>query len=134
METSPVYIIQYYDGSKQNIIPLFQRPYSWEKKDWSAMWNDLMAQYAEPRQVHFMGAIVTVPVKSVPVGVTKHLVIDGQQRLTTLSILLSAVRDKASQNDDVTTKDIIGDLLVNRHYQTPGRSKTTAHTGRPCRL
>ena len=32
METSPVYIIQYYDGSKQNIIPLFQRPYSWEKK------------------------------------------------------------------------------------------------------
>ena len=119
METSPVYIIQYYDGSKQNIIPLFQRPYSWEKKDWSAMWDDLMAQYAEPRQVHFMGAIVTVPVKSVPVGVTKHLVIDGQQRLTTLSILLSAVRDKASQNDDATTKDIIGDLLVNRHYQTP---------------
>ena len=121
METSPVYIIQYFDGSKQNIIPLFQRPYSWEKKDWNAMWDDLTAQYNEPRQVHFMGAIVTVPVKSVPVGVTKHLVIDGQQRLTTLSILLAAIRDKASQDNGeaATTKNIIGDLLVNRHYQAP---------------
>ncbi|MFM0141265.1 DUF262 domain-containing protein [Paraburkholderia sp. RL18-085-BIA-A] len=120
MEAAPVHIIQYFDGSKQGIIPLFQRPYSWETKDWNILWDDLMAQYEEgDRSSHFMGAIVTVPVKSVPVGVTKHLVIDGQQRLTTLSILLAAIRTVATTTDDQATAGIIGDLLLNRHYQAP---------------
>lgn len=120
MEAAPVHIIQYFDGSKQGIIPLFQRAYSWDAKDWGTFWNDLMAQYdEEDRSSHFMGAIVTVPVKSVPVGVGKHLVIDGQQRLTTLSLLLAAIRDQATASDDGVTEGIIGDLLVNRHYQSP---------------
>jgi uncharacterized protein with ParB-like and HNH nuclease domain len=120
MEAAPVHIIQYFDGSKQGIIPLFQRPYSWEPKDWNTLWDDLMGQYDEDeRASHFMGAIVTVPVRSVPVGVGKHLVIDGQQRLTTLSILLAAIRDCASAVEDNATAGIIGDLLVNRHYKAP---------------
>ena len=120
MEAAPVNIIQYFDGSKQGLIPLFQRPYSWEPRDWNTLWDDIMAQYApDDRASHFMGAIVTVPVKSVPVGVGKHLVIDGQQRLTTLSILLAAIRDKASFEADGPTEGIIGDFLTNRHYQAP---------------
>ena len=120
MEASPVNVIQYFDGSKQGIIPLFQRPYSWDQNNWSALWNDLMAQYQESdRSSHFMGAIVTVPVRSVPVGVGKHLVIDGQQRLTTLSLLLAAIRDKATASGDESTAGIIGDLLLNRHYKAP---------------
>lgn len=120
MEAAPVNIIQYFDGSKQGLIPLFQRPYSWEPRDWNTLWADLMAQYnPEDRASHFMGAIVTVPVKSVPVGVGKHLVIDGQQRLTTLSLLLAAIRDKATSEDDTPTEGIIGDFLTNRHYPAP---------------
>lgn len=120
MEAAPVHIIQYFDGSKQGVIPLFQRPYSWDSDNWQTLWNDVMAQYEEgERSSHFMGALVTVPVKSVPVGVTKHLVIDGQQRLTTLSIFLAAIRDKATVTGDVSTEGIIGDLLVNRHYHNP---------------
>jgi uncharacterized protein with ParB-like and HNH nuclease domain len=120
MEAAPVYIIQYFDGSKQGVIPLFQRPYSWELKDWKTLWDDLMAQYEEgDRASHFMGAVVTVPVKSVPVGVTKHLVIDGQQRLTTISILLAGIRNQAAAKGDTGTADKIGDLLINRHYKTP---------------
>lgn len=120
MEASPVHIIQYFDGAKQGLIPLFQRPYSWEPSNWNTLWDDLMAQYDESdRSSHFMGAIVTVPVKSVPVGVTKHLVIDGQQRLTTISILLMAIRDQAKTSEDTVTAGIIGDLLVNRHYDAP---------------
>ena len=41
----------------------------------------------------FMGAVVSIPAKTMPVGVTKHLIIDGQQRLTTVSLLLCALRD-----------------------------------------
>ena len=120
MEAAPVNIIQYFDGSKQGVIPLFQRPYSWEPRDWNTLWDDLMGQYdPTDRASHFMGAIVTVPVKSVPVGVGKHLVIDGQQRLTTLSLLLAAIRDKAAAQNDLTTAGIIGDLLTNRHYASP---------------
>ncbi|WP_305805300.1 DUF262 domain-containing protein [Stenotrophomonas sp. YIM B06876] len=120
MEAAPVNIIQYFDGSKQGVIPLFQRPYSWEAKDWGVLWADLIAQYEEDdRSSHFMGAVVTVPVKSVPVGVGKHLVIDGQQRLTTISILLAAIRDKAESEGDLPTAGIIGDFLINRHYSSP---------------
>ena len=120
MEAAPVNIIQYFDGSKQGVIPLFQRPYSWDLKDWAVLWDDLMAQYdPADRSSHFMGAVVTVPVKSVPVGVTKHLVIDGQQRLTTLSLLLAAIRDKATTESDEATAGIIGDFHVNRHYKSP---------------
>ena len=120
MEAAPVHIVQYFDGSKQGVIPLFQRPYSWESKDWGTLWEDLMAQYEpDDRASHFMGAVVTVPVKSVPVGVAKHLVIDGQQRLTTISILLAAIRDRSHATNDSPTAGIIGDLLVNRHYKAP---------------
>jgi len=120
MEAAPVNIVQYFDGSKQGVIPLFQRPYSWEPKDWATLWEDLMAQYeGEDRASHFMGAVVTVPIKSVPVGVTKHLVIDGQQRLTTLALLLIALRQKAQSIGDGSTAGIIGDFLINRHYKAP---------------
>jgi uncharacterized protein with ParB-like and HNH nuclease domain len=120
MEAAPVHIVQYFDGSKQGVIPLFQRPYSWDSGNWQTLWDDVMAQYDEREpSSHFMGALVTVPVKSVPVGVTKHLVIDGQQRLTTLSIFLAAIRDKAASAGDSPTEGIIGDLLVNRHYKNP---------------
>ncbi|MDZ7925487.1 MAG: DUF262 domain-containing protein [Marinagarivorans sp.] len=104
MEAAPHHIINYFDGAKQSVIPLFQRPYSWTKQNWGEFWSDLMDQYEEEdRSSHFMGAIVTVPVRSTPVGVNKHLVIDGQQRLTTLSILLCAIRDIATLSDDGTT-------------------------------
>lgn len=120
MEASPVHIIQYFNGTKQGVIPLFQRPYSWEPKDWETLWSDLMAQYEEAdRASHFMGAVVSVPVNSVPVGVTKHLVIDGQQRLTTISLLLAAIRTACLDGGDTLTAGIIEDFLVNRHYTSP---------------
>lgn len=120
MDAAPVNIVQYFDGSKQGLIPMFQRPYSWQERDWSTLWDDLMAQYEEDdRSSHFMGAIVTLPVKTVPVGVAKHLVIDGQQRLTTLSLLLAAIREKAVKESDKTTEGIIDDFLINRHYKQP---------------
>jgi uncharacterized protein with ParB-like and HNH nuclease domain len=45
------------------------------------------------KATHFMGAVVTMPARSVPVGVSKFLIIDGQQRLINISLLMCAVRD-----------------------------------------
>src|SRR4051812_16780252 len=84
------------DSQRQYVIPLFQRPYSWESKQWTTLWQDLMELCEDdtPRN-HFIGSIVTMPSHSVPEGVTKYIVIDGQQRLTTLLVLLACIRDRA---------------------------------------
>ena len=120
MEANPVRIIQYFDGTKQSVIPLFQRPYTWDKEKWLALWEDIMTQYGNDGSTsHFMGAVVSIPVKTVPVGVNKHLVIDGQQRLTTLAIILAVLRDIV----DSKTAERIDDYLINRHYEGPDRLK-----------
>lgn len=61
-------------GDEQFVVPLFQRPYSWERKHWEMLWGDLMDLYEEeqPRN-HFMGSVVTMPAVSVPEGVTKYV-------------------------------------------------------------
>jgi uncharacterized protein with ParB-like and HNH nuclease domain len=101
------------EGTKQYIIPLFQRPYSWEKQQWTTLWDDIHELATEsPSKTHFMGAIVTMPAHTIPEGITKFLLIDGQQRLTTILLLMMAIRDKA--------KAIAGNLSakIHEHYLT----------------
>jgi hypothetical protein len=60
------------DSTRQYVVPLFQRPYSWESPQWATLWHDL-AELCEDENArnHFIGSIVTMPSKSVPEGVTK---------------------------------------------------------------
>jgi uncharacterized protein with ParB-like and HNH nuclease domain len=112
MEASPARVIQYFNGEKQNLIPLFQRPYTWTEINWQALWDDLMVQYeVGDTGTHFMGAIVSVPARSTPVGVSKYLIIDGQQRLTTVSLLLCALRDVLDSNSASRIQEV---YLTNR--------------------
>jgi len=98
MKASETKIQPILEGTKQYVVPLFQRSYDWNKKEWSVLWNDILELYEmENPRSHFLGSIVTMPTTSVPEGVTKYLLIDGQQRLTTLFIILSLLRDKALQ-------------------------------------
>ena len=62
-----------FDGVQQYVVPLFQRPYSWEAKQWSTLWQDL-DELCEEDQMrhHFIGSVVTMPSRSVPEGVTKY--------------------------------------------------------------
>jgi predicted transport protein/uncharacterized protein with ParB-like and HNH nuclease domain len=69
----------------------------------------------ETRRTHFIGSLVTMQVVAVPQGVNKFLLIDGQQRYTTLSILLIAIRDLAiSKNDVNLADDIMENYLINK--------------------
>ena len=112
MEASPARVIQYFNGEKQNLIPLFQRPYTWKENNWQTLWDDLMVQYeVGDTGTHFMGAIVSLPARSIPVGVSKYLIIDGQQRLTTVSLLLCALRDCL---DSISASRIQEVYLTNR--------------------
>ncbi len=121
MQTSPVRLIDYFDGRKQSVIPLFQRPYSWQKANWDTLWQDIQDCYASGSKLepHFMGAIVSLPVSTTPIGVNKHLIVDGQQRLTTVSVLLCSLRGFL----DDKTKDRIQDFLINRHDEGADKYK-----------
>jgi uncharacterized protein with ParB-like and HNH nuclease domain len=109
------------EGTKQYVVPLFQRPYSWEKEQWGRLWEDLkeLCEESNPR-THFMGSIVTMPTTSVPEGVTKYLLIDGQQRLTTIFIILSLLRDRAIQNGNKNLADEIHNTLLVNTYKKEG--------------
>jgi uncharacterized protein with ParB-like and HNH nuclease domain len=77
----------------------------------------LLVQYdiEENASSHFMGAIVSVPVRSVPVRVSKYMIIDGQQRLTTIALLLCVLRDMVPQND----ADRIQEVYLTNRYRDP---------------
>ena len=87
------------EGAKQYLVPLYQRPYSWGRKDVGQLWSDIV-ELAEQRDLvpgttHFIGSVVLAPAPNLgPVDVQRYLVIDGQQRLTTLTLLLAAIRDR----------------------------------------
>jgi uncharacterized protein with ParB-like and HNH nuclease domain len=103
------------EGTKQYVIPLFQRTYSWTPKEWEILWKDLIELCeAENPRTHFIGSIVNMPTVSVPEGIAKFLLIDGQQRLTTIFILLTLLRNKARelQKQDFA-EEINNTLLVN---------------------
>lgn len=80
------------------------------------LWDDLLdlCELETPR-THFMGSIVTMPTNSIPEGVSKYLLIDGQQRLTTIFILLCALRNHARQIEDKRLSAKIDAILTNLH-------------------
>ncbi|MBD2201473.1 DUF262 domain-containing protein [Calothrix sp. FACHB-1219] len=114
MQASETKLEQIIEGIKQYVVPLFQRPYSWTKTQWQALWSDLLELCTtdNPRP-HFMGSIVTMPTVSVPEGVTKYLLIDGQQRLTTVFILLAVLRDIAKPSEPELAAELDNTFLVN---------------------
>lgn len=116
MEAKEARIQRVLEGNRQFLVPHFQRPYSWTAKQWDALWRDLMdlveAPAAEP---HFVGSFVTSPGRTVPEGVEKRLIIDGQQRLTTIVVLLAVVRDRAHDTGAARLAERIHDLITNRH-------------------
>lgn len=125
MQASETKLQPLIEGTKQYLVPLFQRPYSWGIKEWKILWADLkdLCETENPR-AHFIGSIVTMPTVSVPEGVSKYLLIDGQQRLTTIFILLALLRDLAKSNNQAhLAEEINNTLLVNPYKSGHDRFK-----------
>src|SRR5437773_1533112 len=81
------------------VVPLFQRPYVWnEESQWEPLWDDVvrvadrvLAHPSEKHHPHFLGAVVLQQVQKQTGQMQERTVIDGQQRLTTLQLLLDAL-------------------------------------------
>jgi uncharacterized protein with ParB-like and HNH nuclease domain len=119
MQASETKLRQLIEGTKQYVVPLFQRPYSWSEKQWKTLWVDVLekARHTDGRP-HFFGSIVTTPAKSVPQGVGKYLLVDGQQRLTTVQVLLAAIRDVAGSLEATLLRDRIAGQYLANTYET----------------
>lgn len=83
------------NGTSQFVIPVFQRDYTWQaEKQCAQLWRDVLrAARAGGEHGHFLGSFVYVATGDSLAGFTRWLLIDGQQRLTTLTLLLAALRD-----------------------------------------
>ena len=81
-------LIKFFDGSdKRFIIPLYQRNYDWKEENCEQLFQDLMKLHNSDRKSHFFGSIVS----SIQSGTEDRFIIDGQQRITTVSLLLIAM-------------------------------------------
>ena len=116
-----------FQGSSQQFrIPLWQRRYSWDSTDWSALWRDLMRVADGEAQNHFIGSVVLqiLPFSGLPSHAKQYWVVDGQQRITTLTILVCAIRDRlvdiASEDDKQTVGENLTAQLLTNPNLSPG--------------
>ncbi|WP_302081073.1 DUF262 domain-containing protein [Salinibaculum rarum] len=79
-------------------VPDYQRPYSWKKEQWTDFWTDLNSIPQD--STHFLGSIVLIKHSTSFNKLNELEVVDGQQRLTTISILLCAMRSQYEENGD----------------------------------
>jgi Protein of unknown function DUF262/Protein of unknown function (DUF1524) len=105
MDAHPRSLDRLFNAQLRYVVPMFQRLYVWKQNpQWTTLWEDT-AEKAELRlrgvqtNAHYLGALITEGVRSVKGEVGRFLVIDGQQRLTTLQLLFCAFRDVARKND-----------------------------------
>lgn len=111
MKAEPLDFLGLIGGQKIFKIPVFQRPYSWEKDEREALWLDILAQYSKllphwnsPERdaiikkipKHYMGTMVLSGEGAV--GIPIFEIIDGQQRVTTIMTMVAALRDAKIKN------------------------------------
>lgn len=101
-------------GSNQFVIPFFQRSYVWKVENWNELWENITDEYKEIQNnnnssEHFIGTVIIKQKESQRVGALEYDLIDGQQRLTTVCLLLRAFYDATN---DVNLKNWIKTLLV----------------------
>lgn len=122
MEATQAQLLSLLDGKKQFIIPIYQRTYSWQLRQCQQLFDDIIRVGSYENQIsHFIGSVVYFNPSSTPTtSVPELLVIDGQQRLTTVSLLLIAITDFLKSHGDVkledeTWEEVKETYLVNKH-------------------
>lgn len=116
----------------QYLIPFFQRYYSWKRSHWERLFNDVWALTDTPHadSQHFLGPLVCTPARQIPGEVPAFQLIDGQQRLTTLTLLLAAIRDLAAERGfDGLAEQIMEDYLIHKRQKDLKRYKVVPRVG-----
>ena len=119
MKAQDLQFTQLLEGSKQFIIPIFQRTYSWERTHCEQLWKDILRVGGNAElSSHFIGSAVYIPEQDTSAAISRWLVIDGQQRITTMTLLLLSLmrRLKAEGLDDPVSAEQIEDSYLRNRY------------------
>lgn len=117
-------LLKFLDGSDNRyIIPVYQRNYDWQTKQCEQLYNDLIEVIRKNRKTHFFGSIVTANAQAG--GKSDYLIIDGQQRITTISILFTAMvnlmHSKIEKSSDVRLEEKIRNKYLVDEYSKEDR-------------
>ena len=98
LDTGTTSYLELIGNGKAYRVPPYQRDYAWTQEEWDDLWNDVVELRGEPDGRHYMGALVVQAH-----GDREFLVIDGQQRLATISVLALAVIARLRRMADLDT-------------------------------
>lgn len=118
MHGSEQFLLQFMEGSSNRFfIPVYQRNYEWKLEQCKQLYDDLVRVSKENRKSHFFGSIVSAPVENGAMG--HHLLIDGQQRVTTVSLLLLAIANlindgKVKATNSKLSQKIVEEYLIDK--------------------
>ena len=112
MKGSETRLVAYMQGANNRfVIPVYQRSYTWKTENCKQLFDDLIKVVREHRKSHFFGSIVSVHNPDAEGGHNEFLVIDGQQRLTTVSLLLLAMYNLMKKGIVVPAKASLGEQI-----------------------
>lgn len=119
---------QLFEQAVRYTVPLYQRPYVWdEEHQWAPLWDDVMTLLDRQASdglsstwTHFLGALVLEQEKTMPGEIPQFIVIDGQQRLTTLQLLLAATADALAEVGAADDSALLRELILNNPKKAKG--------------
>ena len=136
MNAGPIRIVELMTGAGTRfVVPVFQRPYSWDEENCTQLWDDILVVGRGGQRSHFTGSVVWIQDGTMSAaGITKLMLIDGQQRITTITLLLIALARLAKANPDkeyAFSYEEIMDLgyLVNKYKKGDDHYKLTLSQG-----
>jgi uncharacterized protein with ParB-like and HNH nuclease domain len=113
-----------FTAGHQLTVPVWQRPYSWKEPQWTELWQDIvrLREQKDTKLTHFLGSVVvrTEPWDGLPSHAQRFAVVDGQQRLATLTVLLIAIRDLLGEQTSQGKRDELTRQLFENADKDPG--------------
>lgn len=115
MDAGKKILLDLLTGSLRFSVPVYQRRYSWGETQCRQLWADIVTAGRHPDRTHFTGSIVWMQDGGIgPDGVSRCLLIDGQQRLTSVTLLLIALAEYARERPE--NLRFSADMLIDRGY------------------
>ena len=115
MDAGKKILLDLLTGSLRFTVPVYQRRYSWGETQCRQLWADIVTAGRHPERTHFTGSIVWMQEGGIgPDGVSRCLLIDGQQRLTSVTLLLIALAEYAREHPE--NLRFSTDMLIDRGY------------------
>lgn len=122
MHAEPEKIIDtMFDNRRQYQIPVYQRNYDWKKDNCLALLNDVISAY-DNSKTHFLGTVVQVQ-QDEEHGLKHFIIVDGQQRMTSIYLLLKALYDNCEEADKDELEGLLFNYSNSRKYNKQERNK-----------